>query len=559
MHYIKKFSNLIFYKLSLFPKSLFAIFALALLIRFWGITYGFPIIFNIDEPSFVRSVIGLRFSLNPNRFDWPHTFMYINFVFYMLFYYFRVIVQFFGLRSFLESIFPILWHDPIIFYFISRVIAATVGALTVFAVFLLISEVTKSRKLGLYSSLLFAFIPFHVYESHLALLDVPMTFFVVLGAYFSAKLLREYTLKNFILSGVFYGLAFGTKYNALFYFMFTALVVFYYNFKKFKNSLLKTNSLLANFIELTKNILSLKNIQNYFYFIVSFLFAYLITNPTVITNFKLFWSNKYGRGFLFVFQNAGSKTWLEYPLSLYNNFVTESISAFGLGVYIFFILGFILFLFFNFRSKKAVLLITLPLFTYLYISKKDRSPPHYFIFVYPLIVGYVVLLIDMVSSFISKELLYLKIRINKNMVFLFIFYSIFSFSFFKSIKHSYLLSRPDTRNLAYSWLKKNVTRQDQIYYYRGDLEQIPFIDLKAKKLKRVDIQNINTSKLPFYLFVGVNGVSYKDLMEGDRDTDLIEGNISKFLEKSDLVFYAEPKNQQGPPVFIFKVYGISSK
>ncbi|HHH14094.1 MAG TPA: hypothetical protein ENJ78_00100 [candidate division WWE3 bacterium] len=217
-----------------------------------------------------------------------------------------------------------------------------------------------------------------------------------------------------------------------------------------------------------------------------------------------------------------------------------------------------MYLFFNYRSQKATLLILLPLFTYLYISKKDRNPSHYFIFMYPLIVGYAVLILDNFSSLVSKELAFVHLKVPKKALFYALFLFVLSVPLFSSIRHSYVLSQPDTRNLAYEWLQNNLTRKDQIYYYRGELEQIPYIDLKAKKVRRLDIENIDMSKAPFYLFIGVHGVTYDDLMTGDRDTDLIEGNVSKFIENSDLVFYAEPKNQEGPPVFIFKVYGLES-
>ena len=74
-------------------KKLHIIFIVALVMRIWGANYGLPHVFNMDENSFVRSVTGLRFNLNPNRFDWSNGYFYFHFIFYCFFYYFSVALQ----------------------------------------------------------------------------------------------------------------------------------------------------------------------------------------------------------------------------------------------------------------------------------------------------------------------------------------------------------------------------------------------------------------------------------------------------------------------------------
>ena len=539
-------------------KILCGIFLLALLLRVLGTSYGFPAILNIDEPSFVRSVIGLRFNLDPNRFDWPHTHLYINFILYTLFYYFRVFLQILNLRPYIESVLPIIWHDPIVFYFISRIVNAFIGALTVIPVFLSSVILLKSRKLALMSALLFSFIPFHVYDSHLALLDTPMAFWVAWFLYFSLRIIKNPTTRNFILSGIFMGLAFGTKYNAFFYYFIWGLCVLYSAFKypiweksgmlHFKNFKLGVNLLF-----------SARYLKRYFLHFLSFLGAYVITNPTVVTNFDLFWSSKYGRGFLFQFGNVGTLDWSEYPNSLLENLYYQSVGDYGYTLYIFIALAMALFIFFNYRTKVNYLTALFPLLMYLYISKKERNPSHYFLFLYPLLAIFVTSFLKDLSNYIASYVVRFSTAGSKKVkeyVLYIIFILLMISPVYESLLIVYRFVRPDTRVMAYEWLQENLTKEDRLYYYGSDLELLPYVNLSTKKIERVDEDYVSEDSLPFYLFLGVKDLTYSDIMEGERDTRKIEGNESRFVNNSDLVFFQVPENQLGPSVFIFKVYSV---
>jgi hypothetical protein len=107
-------------------------------------------------------------------------------------------------------------------------------------------------------------------------------------------------------------------------------------------------------------------------------------------------------------------------------------------------------------------------------------------------------------------------------------------------------------------LQQNLTSEDTVYYYRGELEQLADEPYNFEKLSRVESEQTDASALPFYLMIGVKDVLYDDLMGGDRDTNKIEGNLSKFLNDSELVFYEEGTNRYGPPVFIFKVNSVEA-
>lgn len=109
-------------------KTLIAIILLGLALRLYGLNHGFPFIFHPDEPAVVRSATGIRFESNPGHFDWPHLHFYLNFFLYWVFIKFRGLLQILGLRSFLASTFPLLWRDPLVFYWLSRLFDAFFGS-----------------------------------------------------------------------------------------------------------------------------------------------------------------------------------------------------------------------------------------------------------------------------------------------------------------------------------------------------------------------------------------------------------------------------------------------
>ena len=114
---------------------LLGIVILAVLLRVIGITHSFPFIFHPDEPTVVRSALGIRFDPNPGHFDWPHLFIYQNYFLFMIFSKVRDIIAAIGLKSSLSSAFPIIWDDYLVFYLLSRIFAALLGAFTIIPVF----------------------------------------------------------------------------------------------------------------------------------------------------------------------------------------------------------------------------------------------------------------------------------------------------------------------------------------------------------------------------------------------------------------------------------------
>jgi len=98
----------------------------------------------------------------------------------------------------------------------ARLIMALLSVATCVLIFFIGRELYDWRT-GLVAALMLAFDPIHLGQSRYALLDVPMLFFMVASTFFfirGTKLHDWQSTINLALSGITFGLAFGTKYIA---------------------------------------------------------------------------------------------------------------------------------------------------------------------------------------------------------------------------------------------------------------------------------------------------------------------------------------------------------
>lgn len=532
--------------IKLFDKKLFVIFVVALIIRFLGVGYGLPLVLNLDEPSLISTVLKLPATqLDPLRFDWPHLHFYINLVLYSVFYLFRSLIELLGLKSSIQNIVPLIWESPGIFLLLSRSLNSFLGALTVVPLFYFSKKILKAKNLAYLTVILFAMLPGHVFDSQKALLDTAMTFWVACFLFFSIKLKLISSKYKFLWVGVFLGLAFSTKYTAIFYLVYYLILMLDLSGLRLGLGVKKD---LDSIKSVAKVLLSKSFIVNNLIFTFGLFITYLLTNFTILLNPKLFWSTSYGRGFLFQFDNVGSKTWLEYPFSLYENLFTQPIQDFGLSLYLVFVAIFILFLLFSYRKKVLVYTFLLPIFFYFYISSKDRSPSHYFIFMYPLMATGVIFFISEISSKLASA-----VKISKDKLLIILFALVLISPLFKTLNYSLNILNGDTRSKFYSWV---VSKNNDIplYYYGDELELVTFkADIFYKKIKFVDYEFIDNEPKYFYLVLSTSGVNSSELLDFTKDIKEIEGGESDLIKNSTLEKTFLNKNILGPSIYIFKV------
>lgn len=512
------------------PVIVWIIFIFGLLIRLIPVKYGLPLILNIDEPATVSATSSLKYSLNPHRFDWPHLFFYINFVFY-------------GAGYYLEKIFtlPQEFQDRSLYLIISRSLVALFGSMTIISVYKIAKEAMQKDSIAVLSSLILCILPIHVYESHFAKPDIPMVFFSSVAIYMILKTYSYPSLKNYIWSGALIGLAMSTKYNAFLLYLPFVIVTIY--------------NILGGRIGWDIKTIKFKYILYLFVSGAFSLIFFVIGTPFSILDFSNFWSYEPRIGVLWQFSNVGNVEWVYYSSQVYETFINMYRSDLGLFIWVIFILVVIQYLFFNRRNAIYNILLLPVILISLYISKLDRSPSHYFLFLAPMYV-------PLIAEYVYGIYAYLSIFTHKEIVqkalFAIILIDILLPSFYSSIKSVYSHSLSDPRTDAYIWFKKNIKENEyHVYTYGEEMTNVVFQEKRADRIKRVDDGDIE-EPTPFLLVIGSYGATPNSLKENNYDSKVIRGNYKRIISDATLLFYQNNLDRVGPPVMIYKVNNIQS-
>lgn len=176
---------------------------IALALRLWGIKQGLPYAYNLDEYGhFVPHAIGMfGHDLNPRYFNNPPAYTYLLHFVYALFY------------GGGPGVAHALTVNPTEVYVIARAVAALLGAIAVWLLYLAGARLIDRRTALLAAALMaVAFLP--VFYAHLALNDVPTLAPETLSLFGIAGVLRLGRPIDYVLAGVGLGLACATKYTA---------------------------------------------------------------------------------------------------------------------------------------------------------------------------------------------------------------------------------------------------------------------------------------------------------------------------------------------------------
>ncbi len=477
---------------------LYLIVTIAIVLRVLFFWHGHPFVFHPDEPTVVRSALEVRFYPNPGHFDWPHLYIYINYIVYMIFAFVRNILSTSGLVT--EG--P-LFDETTIFYYLTRVLSGVLGGLTVIPVYLTAKTFFNSSRVGLLAGLVIALMPLHVWNSHLALIDVPMIFFVSWVLYFGAQIYTTRNLRYYILAGIFVGLAASTKYHGAFSGIFIA-VVHFIDYKSFWK----------NLRELYKAIIA---------GIVSLL-GFLVGTPYALIDFTTFIRTDGPKGALWQFTNVGHVPFTtQVGKFIYNLFIRIP-DDIGYTFAVVLVLGLIYFLFSKTFSKGLFLFYTMYLFLVFYISGFEKSRSHYLMISYPFIAVVVGYMLEVVSVKFSKVIKYL------------VLFLVFIVPLGISIWQNYILSKEDTRVQLYHWvLRQGVVNNS--YNYSSNNLNIIWDKISTNNVNRV----LESSYLP-------SSSSYYIISEEDSVTALDKFNDLPGTVKTLETF--SPINRRGPVILI---------
>ncbi|MCX6375651.1 MAG: glycosyltransferase family 39 protein [Armatimonadetes bacterium] len=192
--------------------AILAIMVLAVVLRVWGISWGLPterhyFSYHPVETTVLLAALRVNFfqgALDPGFYNYGTLFIYlVNLS--------VVAGSVFGLINVPSGDIFSKIGEFAKFYLAGRIAALVLGVLTVYLVYLLAKR-AYGRGVGILAALFMAVLPIHVMHSKFLAVDVPATFFVVAALIFAVRITDGQRLRDYLLSGLFAGLAAGTKY-----------------------------------------------------------------------------------------------------------------------------------------------------------------------------------------------------------------------------------------------------------------------------------------------------------------------------------------------------------
>ncbi len=332
------------------------IFFLALAIRLVGISWGLPgkIDINPDENAYVISNVSkilqniadilhhkAPFSLSaldPGFLNYPAFLMYLTGIVYMA-----------GIKIGLLA--PAVGD----LYLAGRMVSAFFGAATAIVVVNIVSELGGGRVSSFISGLFMALCPQHVWDSHVAVTDVLMTFWISLTIFASLRLMRSGRYKDYIVAGVCLGLAIGSKYTAAF----TVVAV-----------------IAASFISFLPFVDTLKRL-----FVAAFstVISFFLVAPFSLIRFSdlvkaMAYENKHTHGFHYGF-SFPAPGW-QYHKYIYQLFAAWPFSL-GFALYAACVIGF--FVSFFRPNKGLIVLLSFFMFFFLITGSWSLTPLRYYL------------------------------------------------------------------------------------------------------------------------------------------------------------------------------------
>jgi hypothetical protein len=190
---------------------LFLILAVGLLLREWGISFGLPFEYHVDE----RPYLSPAWLLEKKQFDFVSPFSLIVLAEHKLLQLFTPLLNLLSFPPYFDLSGA---TSQTVFFVLGRLTSALLGTATAIPVYL-IGKGLWSKKVGLVAALFLALSFLHVRNSHYGVPDVAGTFFVAMTAYFCTLLSPDSRLRYYVLAGTFAGLAISDRLTTLLLFV----------------------------------------------------------------------------------------------------------------------------------------------------------------------------------------------------------------------------------------------------------------------------------------------------------------------------------------------------
>jgi hypothetical protein len=316
---------------------------LALGVRLGGISFGLPYVYHVDEARFADiSLKYLRGDPNPHFFHVPSLYSYLVAATWEGAYAVGKILGRFRTR---EDLLGRIDGDPSLLYLLGRLLTVLMSVLTVYVMFVLGKRMYGVRAGALAALFLIFSLEFNR-ASHYMNPDGPMILFLVLSFLFVWNVYERGRTRDYVLAGLFAGLAFSTKYggHVLFIPLLMAHAFRGYDAKKPALRILFSPPLISAGL--------------------AFVLAFLAGTPYAALDFPTFWSDfRWQAGHLYEFGHYGSAASVSVPLFYLRYGFLENLGA----VVQFLALGGLILGFLRHRRREMIL-FAVPLFLQVTVS-----------------------------------------------------------------------------------------------------------------------------------------------------------------------------------------------
>ena len=189
----------------------------ALALRLYGVTWGLPHIFNGDEPHVINLAVSYSSrDFNPHMFKYPTLWTYFLFVCFGIYF---VLWSGFGLRRSVEQFGGLFAWKPASFFLIGRLVSVAFCCLGVGVVGR--SEAVLAKRRGEteawfpWAAAFLAISPNLIFSTQGAKAEGLMFFFAALVWRWGLEVYYEGRPRDYLLTGIFTGLALSTLFTAL--------------------------------------------------------------------------------------------------------------------------------------------------------------------------------------------------------------------------------------------------------------------------------------------------------------------------------------------------------
>jgi hypothetical protein len=500
--------------------------------RLWGISFGLPhTMCRPDEEILVR--IAHSFGggdLNPHYFIYPTLYMYLAFGLYIIYCLVGLVSGHFTSVSDMQAVYCL---DPSILFIINRCLSAFMGIVTIYVVYR-IAKNWFEEKTALVAAFFLSLAFLHVRDSHFGITDITMTLFVMCSFLFITKCRQNTGIKNYVLAGIFAGLAASTKYVGI---------------------ILLGPMVLVHFFNIQderpvrwRNIIDKRTVS----FCACMIIAFLAGTPFALLDYPAFLGGlmydvnhlKEGGVECLVVLERG---WLRHP---------KYTLPYGLGWSLFWAsLGGIA-VAMKLDARKALVLCAFPLLYFIPAGRGLYVTVRYMIPLIPFfcLAGafFVVTVCDVLSRNKSPRL--------KNCIIVIAAALVISPSLYSVVQFDNLISQKDNRLIATEWVNKNIPEGSSIYQ-RGmpplelprllkDMEKeynqkitrgindrclkIKLADMRSRKVtgyenwepsidgKQILYNNVVQKTLPDYMIIGLSPLVYHSILPDDIQQALKE-------------------------------------